>query len=100
MGHDLGTQVAWHLGMFQPDWVLAVVALGCRTSPLPLKARPVTKMFAPRGDGFYITRYIWWTGIKFCGLEFHTTNRIKCAQKRVWSRCLFVLIRGGNMLVD
>ncbi|VAI41770.1 unnamed protein product [Triticum turgidum subsp. durum] len=55
VGHDLGGQAAWHLCLFRPDRVCAVVALGVPF--FPRSPGPVSEMFAARGDGFYITQY-------------------------------------------
>ncbi|XP_037449431.1 epoxide hydrolase A-like [Triticum dicoccoides] len=55
VGHDLGGQAAWHLCLFRPDRVRAVVALGVPF--FPRSPGPVSEMFAARGDGFYITQY-------------------------------------------
>ncbi|KAJ1266659.1 hypothetical protein BS78_08G168900 [Paspalum vaginatum] len=55
VGHDWGAQVAWHLCLFRPERVRAVVALG-----VPYFGRnPVsmTEVFAALGDGFYITQF-------------------------------------------
>ncbi|KAI4988045.1 hypothetical protein ZWY2020_029675 [Hordeum vulgare] len=54
-GHDWGAQVAWHLCLFRPDRVRAVVALGIPF--FPRSPRPMADMFAARGDGFYITQF-------------------------------------------
>ncbi|KAK3137129.1 hypothetical protein QOZ80_5BG0448280 [Eleusine coracana subsp. coracana] len=55
VGHDVGAQVAWHLCLFRPDRVRALVALGVPFFPrFPLST---TEVFAARGDGFYITQF-------------------------------------------
>jgi pimeloyl-ACP methyl ester carboxylesterase len=54
-GHDWGAQVAWHLCLLRPDRVRAVVSLG--VPYFPRAPRPVTELFAARGDGFYITQF-------------------------------------------
>jgi len=55
VGHDWGAQVAWHLCLFRPDRVRAVVALG--VPYFPRHPRPMTEVFAAFGDGFYITQF-------------------------------------------
>ncbi|KAK3140341.1 hypothetical protein QOZ80_5AG0399590 [Eleusine coracana subsp. coracana] len=55
VGHDRGAEVAWHLCLFRPDRVRALVALGVPFFPRP--PLPMTEVFAARGDGFYITQF-------------------------------------------
>ncbi|KAL6622343.1 hypothetical protein ACP70R_032222 [Stipagrostis hirtigluma subsp. patula] len=55
VGHDWGAQVAWHLCLFRPDRVRAVVALGVPF--FPRRPRSFSEGFAARGDGFYITQF-------------------------------------------
>jgi pimeloyl-ACP methyl ester carboxylesterase len=55
VGHDWGAQVAWHLCLFRPDRVRAVVVLGIPF--FPRSPVPVTDLFAALGDGFYITQF-------------------------------------------
>lgn len=55
VGHDWGAQVAWHLCLFRPDRVRAVVTMGVPF--FPRSPRPVTDWFGARGDGFYITQF-------------------------------------------
>lgn len=55
VGHDCGAQVAWHLCLFRPDRVRAVVTMGVPF--FPRSPRPVTDLFGARGDGFYITQF-------------------------------------------
>ncbi|WVZ91499.1 hypothetical protein U9M48_037662 [Paspalum notatum var. saurae] len=67
VGHDWGAQVAWHLCLFRPDRVRAVVALG-----VPYFGRnPVsmTEVFAALGDGFYITQFQFIAGDKDIGVR-------------------------------
>ncbi|KAL6622344.1 hypothetical protein ACP70R_032223 [Stipagrostis hirtigluma subsp. patula] len=56
VGHDVGAQVAWHLCLFRPDRVRAVVALGVPF--YPRSPRPMSEFFAARGDGFYIMQFL------------------------------------------
>ncbi|KAK2978256.1 hypothetical protein RJ640_017107 [Escallonia rubra] len=56
VGHDLGAEVAWHLCLFRPDRVKALVNLGIPyRPPAPVKPVPfLTKLF---GEGFYISQF-------------------------------------------
>jgi pimeloyl-ACP methyl ester carboxylesterase len=55
VGHDWGAQVAWHLCLFRPDRVRAVVILGIPY--FPRGSRSISEAFAALGDGFYITQF-------------------------------------------
>ncbi|CAN6339166.1 unnamed protein product, partial [Urochloa humidicola] len=55
VGHDWGAQVAWHLCLFRPDRVRAVVTIGVPF--FPRSPRPFSEAFAARGDVFYITQF-------------------------------------------
>ncbi|XP_062202892.1 uncharacterized protein LOC133905180 [Phragmites australis] len=55
VGHDWGAQVAWHLCLFRPDRVRAVVNLGLPY--FPRSPRPVMESFAALGDGLYIVQF-------------------------------------------
>ncbi|KAF8690412.1 hypothetical protein HU200_040763 [Digitaria exilis] len=55
VGHDWGALVAWHLCLFGPDRVRAVVALA--VPYLPRGHRSLMETFAARGDGFYIVQF-------------------------------------------
>ncbi|TVU40145.1 hypothetical protein EJB05_13595, partial [Eragrostis curvula] len=55
VGHDWGAQVVWHLCLFRPDRVRAVVAMA--VPYFPRGPVPVTEMFAARGDGFYVMQF-------------------------------------------
>ncbi|KAG8092809.1 hypothetical protein GUJ93_ZPchr0012g21219 [Zizania palustris] len=54
VGHDWGGQVAWHLCLFRPDLVRAVVALGVPF--FPRGPRPTTESVAA-SDGLYIMQF-------------------------------------------
>ncbi|KAF0914496.1 hypothetical protein E2562_028975 [Oryza meyeriana var. granulata] len=54
VGHDWGAQVAWHLCLFRPDMVRAVVPIGVPF--FPRGPNPVTESFAGR-DGLYIMQF-------------------------------------------
>uniref|UniRef100_A0A0D9Y1T5 AB hydrolase-1 domain-containing protein n=1 Tax=Leersia perrieri TaxID=77586 RepID=A0A0D9Y1T5_9ORYZ len=54
VGHDLGAQVAWHMCLFRPDMVRAVVAIGVPF--FPRGPKPMTEALAGR-DGFYIMQF-------------------------------------------
>jgi pimeloyl-ACP methyl ester carboxylesterase len=52
VGHDWGALVAWHLSLFRPDLVRAVLNIG--VPYFPRGPTPMTESFAALGDGFYI----------------------------------------------
>jgi pimeloyl-ACP methyl ester carboxylesterase len=54
VGHDLGAQVAWHLCLFRPDMLLAVVNLGVPF--FPRGPSSLSEAFAGR-DGLYIMQF-------------------------------------------
>ncbi|KAL6599829.1 hypothetical protein ACP70R_045480 [Stipagrostis hirtigluma subsp. patula] len=55
VGHDWGALVAWHLCLFRPDRVRAVVNLG--VPYFPRGPQPMTEAFAALGDTFYIVQF-------------------------------------------
>ncbi|GJN35627.1 hypothetical protein PR202_gb24421 [Eleusine coracana subsp. coracana] len=55
VGHDWGALVAWHLSLFRPDMVRALVTLG--VPYFPRGPNPTTESFAALGDGFYIAQF-------------------------------------------
>ncbi|KAL6846873.1 hypothetical protein ACP4OV_022726 [Aristida adscensionis] len=55
VGHDVGAQAAWHLCLFRPELVRAVVCLGVPF--FPRSPVPISEFFAARGDGFYIMQF-------------------------------------------
>nr|CAB3462745.1 unnamed protein product [Digitaria exilis]CAB3466629.1 unnamed protein product [Digitaria exilis] len=55
VGHDWGAQVAWHMCLFRPERVRAVVAIGVPF--YPRSPRSFSELFTDRGDGFYITQF-------------------------------------------
>ncbi|KAL6846874.1 hypothetical protein ACP4OV_022727 [Aristida adscensionis] len=55
VGHDWGVQAAWHLCLFRPERVRAVVGLAVPFFPRSRVA--MSESFAARGDGFYVTQF-------------------------------------------
>jgi pimeloyl-ACP methyl ester carboxylesterase len=56
VGHDWGANVAWHLCLFRPDRVKALVILGVPYFPRNPTVKP-TNLFKALGEGFYITQF-------------------------------------------
>ncbi|XP_010254690.1 PREDICTED: bifunctional epoxide hydrolase 2-like [Nelumbo nucifera] len=57
VGHDWGAEVAWHLCLFRPDRVRALVNLGVPFRPRSPTAKPVELMSHMFGEGFYLCQY-------------------------------------------
>lgn len=57
VGHDWGAQVAWHLCLFRPDRVRAVVNLGVPYLPRSPEIKPIKFMTQVFGEGFYISQF-------------------------------------------
>ncbi|ONK75742.1 uncharacterized protein A4U43_C03F20060 [Asparagus officinalis] len=56
VGHDWGASVAWHLCLFRPDRVRALVNLGVPYIPQSPTNKP-SNFFQNFGDGFYINQF-------------------------------------------
>ncbi|KAJ3687136.1 hypothetical protein LUZ61_016300 [Rhynchospora tenuis] len=56
VGHDWGANVAWHLCLFRPDRVRALVNMGVPYFPRHPSVKP-TERFKAFGEGFYITQF-------------------------------------------
>ncbi|XP_010914487.1 epoxide hydrolase 1 [Elaeis guineensis] len=57
VGHDWGAHVAWHLCMFRPDRVKAVVNLSVAFLPRNPAMKPVDYFRSIYGDEYYICRF-------------------------------------------
>ncbi|XP_022763222.1 uncharacterized protein LOC111308838 [Durio zibethinus] len=57
VGHDWGAQVAWHLCLFRPDRVKALVNLSVPYFPRSPKIKPIKFMTETFGEGFYISQF-------------------------------------------
>ncbi|KAJ1691787.1 hypothetical protein LUZ63_015942 [Rhynchospora breviuscula] len=56
VGHDWGANVAWHLCLFRPDRVRALVNMGVPYFPRHPSVKPTERLKA-FGEGFYITQF-------------------------------------------
>jgi pimeloyl-ACP methyl ester carboxylesterase len=56
VGHDWGANVAWHMCLFRPDRVRALVNMGVPYFPRHPSVKP-TDRFKALGEGFYITQF-------------------------------------------
>ncbi|KAL5988558.1 hypothetical protein ACLOJK_026655 [Asimina triloba] len=56
VGHDWGAEIAWHLCLFRPDMVRALVNLGVPYRPRS-PIRPVEMMNQMFGEGLYISQF-------------------------------------------
>lgn len=56
VGHDWGAIVAWHLCLFRPDRVKALVNMTLPYFPRHPSVKP-TDRFKALGEGFYITQF-------------------------------------------
>uniref|UniRef100_A0A7N0TN74 soluble epoxide hydrolase n=1 Tax=Kalanchoe fedtschenkoi TaxID=63787 RepID=A0A7N0TN74_KALFE len=56
VGHDWGASVAWHLCLFRPDKVRALVNLSVPFSPRNPVGKPVDRMRHVYGDDYYMCR--------------------------------------------
>ncbi|XP_077248006.1 epoxide hydrolase 1-like [Tasmannia lanceolata] len=54
VGHDWGAEIAWHLSLFRPDRVKALVSLGIPFQPRSAVVKMMASMF---GGGFYISQF-------------------------------------------
>ncbi|XVF01055.1 hypothetical protein REPUB_Repub04eG0054700 [Reevesia pubescens] len=57
VGHDWGAQVAWHLCLFRPDRVRALVNLSVPYFPRAPNIKPIKFMTQIFGEGFYISQF-------------------------------------------
>ncbi|KAI4317562.1 hypothetical protein L6164_025425 [Bauhinia variegata] len=57
VGHDWGAITAWHLCLFRPDRVKALVNLSVPFSPRNPKRKPIDGLRALYGDDYYICRF-------------------------------------------
>ncbi|KAK9139314.1 hypothetical protein Scep_008995 [Stephania cephalantha] len=57
VGHDWGSVIAWHLCMFRPDRVKALVALSVAFQPRDPSKKPTERLQAAFGDNYYIIRF-------------------------------------------
>ncbi|KAJ0976287.1 hypothetical protein J5N97_018252 [Dioscorea zingiberensis] len=57
VGHDWGAIIAWHLCMFRPDKVKALVSLSVPFMPRHPSVKPIQSFRALLGDDFYICRF-------------------------------------------
>ncbi|XP_057997286.1 uncharacterized protein LOC131176301, partial [Hevea brasiliensis] len=56
IGHDWGAEIAWHLCLFRPDRVKALVNLGVPYRPRSPQFKP-SHYFTKYGRGFYISQF-------------------------------------------
>ncbi|MQM05473.1 hypothetical protein Taro_038279 [Colocasia esculenta] len=57
VGHDWGAVVAWHLCMFTPDRVRALVNLSVPYRPRDPERKPIQTLRALFGDDYYVCRF-------------------------------------------
>lgn len=57
VGHDWGAYCAWHLCLFRPDRVKALVALSVQYRPRSPLRRPIESLKLLLGEGFYMCRF-------------------------------------------
>ncbi|KAG8369909.1 hypothetical protein BUALT_Bualt14G0062400 [Buddleja alternifolia] len=57
VGHDWGAHVAWHLGLYRPDRVTALVNMSVAFTPWNPEMSPVDKFRSWYGDDHYICRF-------------------------------------------
>ncbi|PIN01239.1 hypothetical protein CDL12_26254 [Handroanthus impetiginosus] len=57
LGHDWGAYIAWHLCLYRPDRVKALVNLSVAYHPWNPKMSPVEKFRSLYGDDHYICRF-------------------------------------------
>ncbi|ERN01198.1 hypothetical protein AMTR_s00002p00235200 [Amborella trichopoda] len=57
VGHDWGAFIAWHLCLFRPDRVRALVSLSIPYQPRSPLYKPVQSWTHAYGNGFYITQF-------------------------------------------
>lgn len=57
VGHDWGAYIAWHLCLFRPDKVKALVNLSVPFSPRNPKITPVESFRLAYGDDYYMCRF-------------------------------------------
>lgn len=57
VGHDWGALVAWHLCLFRPDRVRALVNLSVPFTPRIPNLRPIDALRAGYGDDYYVCRF-------------------------------------------
>ncbi|CAA6675169.1 unnamed protein product [Spirodela intermedia] len=57
VGHDWGAIVAWHLCLFRPDRVKALVNISVAFSPRNPNAKPIETLSSFYGDEYYIARF-------------------------------------------
>ncbi|KAJ3674686.1 hypothetical protein LUZ60_005302 [Juncus effusus] len=56
VGHDWGANIAWHLCLFRPDRIRALVNMSVPYMPRDPIVKP-TERFKALGEGFYITQF-------------------------------------------
>ncbi|KAF5200745.1 Epoxide hydrolase a [Thalictrum thalictroides] len=57
VGHDWGANIAWHLCLFRPDKVKALVNLSVHYFPRNPMLKPIQIIRAVYGDDFYVLRF-------------------------------------------
>lgn len=57
VGHDWGAEIAWHLCLFRPDRVKALVNLGIPYRPRSPEMKPLQFMNKVFGEGLYISQF-------------------------------------------
>ncbi|KAF5737010.1 hypothetical protein HS088_TW14G01166 [Tripterygium wilfordii] len=57
VGHDWGAIIAWHLCLFRPDRVKALINMSVAFSPRNPKRKPVESLRAGYGDDYYIVSF-------------------------------------------
>ncbi|KAL2945324.1 Epoxide hydrolase A [Bienertia sinuspersici] len=57
VGHDWGAIIAWHLALFRPDRIKALLNLSVPFSPRNPARKPVDSMRKALGDDFYVCRF-------------------------------------------
>nr|KAJ0202151.1 hypothetical protein LSAT_V11C600324700 [Lactuca sativa] len=89
VGHDWGAHAAWHLGLYRPDRVKGIVALGVVFSARSPDISPIQSLTKPFRDSFYMT-------------QFQESGRAERAfAKYDWLTLMnkFLLINHGDVLV-
>lgn len=57
VGHDWGAYIAWHLSLFRPDKVTALVNLSVAYLPRNPKMQPLKTLRSLYGDDLYVCRF-------------------------------------------
>ena len=57
VGHDWGSLIAWHLSLFRPDRVKALIALSVLFNPRNPSRKVISTLKAVYGDDYYMIRF-------------------------------------------